>query len=468
MENEGKKADESDESDDSIVSANGGGHEVGSGGDEADRSDRTDDEKKSGGKGQLEKSRMVAKRKVSPNPEYVGRRDPKKKRLVEKENESVEVEKEETSNIDADGENNGARPPVEKTKVAADGKKGSAGEDEEESDEENEYLSGNGHNEKCLLELMDIEKAVCNVPRCNFHARPSNIRCCMYDGKKNCTNHICITCLEERDRACGDHAMLENFRNFACAGCFDNLAVYADDPEFSPPKILCKEGLRFLDVFDAGPTFNVPECRISKHEGAAIVNFVGKEVRKIIRKEVKEGLKGLSIDGKTEAGVIEPEARIPEETTNYSSILDPKIEIPVLRFCTYLLNKCALPTYMPNYKDNRTKKTENSFNSNFLGLLIVNHMNGKPWVSRKMFDDEDTVIKFVGYESFIERSKPELYQRITNGKAIWYSSLNTFCVNTKHNAKVGRWNQDSSTKAGLFQKHYDILLKIGFPFVEEV
>ena len=140
------------------------------------------------------------------------------------------------------------------------------------------------------------------------------------------------------------------------------------------------------------------------------------------------------------------------------------IEYPIKKYCTYLLNKCSLPAYMPNYKDNRRKKTEHSFNSNFLGLLIVIHMIEQPWVTKKMFNDPNTVARFHAYERVIRNGEPNLYQQITNGKPIRCMSLNNFCVNTRHNAKVGLWDQESSSKAGLFKKHHDILSKIGFPF----
>ena len=77
---------------------------------------------------------------------------------------------------------------------------------------------------------------------------------------------------------------------------------------------------------------------------------------------------------------------VENDNENYLEILDPMIEYPIKKYCTYLLNKCSLPAYMPNYKDN-----------NFLGLLIVNHMIKQPWVAKKMFNDPNTVARFHAY-----------------------------------------------------------------------
>ena len=92
-------------------------------------------------------------------------------------------------------------------------------------------------------------------------------------------------------------------------------------------------------------------------------------------------------------------------------------------------------------------------------------MNDQPWVKRKYFDGEEMVQRFLRYESAIQQHKPSLYQSITNGKSIRNNSLNIFCVNKRHIQKVGTWDQDSSSKHGLFQKHNDILSSIEFPFV---
>ena len=145
----------------------------------------------------------------------------------------------------------------------------------------------------------------------------------------------------------------------------------------------------------------------------------------------------------------------------YSTQKNP---FPIVKYCSYLLNKCSLPQFMPNYKDTRNKKTQYSFNSNFLGLLIVEFMTDQPWVPKNLFSDPNTCARFNAFERAIKEGKPKLYQQITNGKPIRFTSLNNFCVNTRHKAGVALWNQESSSKAGLYQKHYDILDKIGFPF----
>ena len=59
-----------------------------------------------------------------------------------------------------------------------------------------------------------------------------------------------------------------------------------------------------------------------------------------------------------------------------------------------------------------------------------------------------------------------MYNQMTKGKAIRYDRINQFCINSKYNASLGTWNQESTAKVGMYRKHKDLLEKIDFTFAD--
>ena len=267
------------------------------------------------------------------------------------------------------------------------------------------------------------------------------------------------------------------YRDLVCGSCFIEIAKRHDENGYLPH-------IRFEDVMSdtdqihmmrLGRGIDIPTLLPNGGSVEQVATLLSNRIEKVIKKSISSQLSAIKNSASkpppqpphpTSSFKNNVQSTQPSATVDHITILDPKNELPVKRFCTHLVNKCCLPTFMPNYEGNRTKKSENSFNSNFLGLLIVYHMNGQAWVSKRGFDDEDEVGLFRGYERCIAKFEPNLYQQVTNGKEIRIKSLNAFCINTKHSAKIGTWDHDSSAKTGLFKKHYLILKRIGFPFDE--
>lgn len=314
-----------------------------------------------------------------------------------------------------------------------------------------------------------MENLTIHVDVCPYHGRASSTKCLVASIKngRQCGNAICLTCIDERAYFCRISPKLKPYHNYACAGCFDHIMDTFDARKFLPPIMNEEEDMEVKNMSESelGRLIDVPLPHQRKKEGKELSKMLAKEIKKSMADQFKKLSNELF--GKMPSSVLSQKPT-PEEARNddeiYLQILDPKIEYPIKKYCSYVLNKCSLPAYMPNYKDNRRKKTEYSFNSNFLGLLIVNHMNNQPWVPKKTFTDPNMAARFIAYERVIQHGEPSLYKQITNGKPIRFISLNNFCVNTRHSAKVGLWDQESSSKAGLYTKHYEILNKIGFPF----
>ena len=65
-------------------------------------------------------------------------------------------------------------------------------------------------------------------------------------------------------------------------------------------------------------------------------------------------------------------------------------------------------------------------------------------------------------------NEPELWQMMKKGKPINYSGLNAFRKNLEHKHKeFGTWNAKSSSKSGIYERHFNLLERTGFNFSEE-
>ena len=117
---------------------------------------------------------------------------------------------------------------------------------------------------------------------------------------------------------------------------------------------------------------------------------------------VMEGMKGPP---KVDKGEESDGSCSGDEDNDYSSILDYPINATfcIKKACTTVLNKCQLPAYMPNMKAVMRKgKSDKSFNSNVLGLLIWLHMNDAIWVKTTSLDPDkngENVEDFIGTSS---------------------------------------------------------------------
>ena len=143
-----------------------------------------------------------------------------------------------------------------------------------------------------------------------------------------------------------------------------------------------------------------------------------------------------------------------------------------MQVCESALNKCKLPAYMPNLKGStRVGKTDSTWHRNFLGLLIWKHMTGEMWVKTTSLDPDKSgqnVVEFEGFENHLRLQDPKLMKQMIGNVRINYSGLESFCTNTKHlHRKEGTWNAKSTSKNGLFEPHYKLMRRCGFPFVEE-
>ena len=73
------------------------------------------------------------------------------------------------------------------------------------------------------------------------------------------------------------------------------------------------------------------------------------------------------------------------------------------------------------------------------------------------------VAVFLSYEEYVKMNEPELWQMMTKGKPVKYSSLNSFCINLKHKHKeFGTWNAKSSSKSGIYERRLNLLERMGF------
>ena len=391
--------------------------------------------------------------------------------MVEEEEDNDEEEEEEEGSDEEEEEEEGSdEEEEEEGEEAVDNDEDN---DEEGNDKKNQTLALTGRrNSWCIAKVTLVENLRIQVPACPYHGRASSTKCVVASNKNRqlCGNAICLTCIDERAYFCKVNPRLQPYHNYTCMGCFDNIRGTYDLRKFLPPIIAEEEGedmeVDKMTDTELGRIIDVPLPRTRKNEGKELSTMLAKDLKKGIAEEFKKLSKKLL----STKSSVESEKPSPEEAGDddeiYRKILDPSISYPIKKYCTYLLNKCSLPQYMPNYKEKRNKKSEYSFNSNFLGLLIVNHMNDNFWVPKKLFSDPNFAARFMAYERIIMHGEPTLYRQITNGKPIRHMSLNNFCVNVKHNAKVCLWDQESSSKAGLFKKHHDILNKIGFPFAD--
>ena len=130
---------------------------------------------------------------------------------------------------------------------------------------------------------------------------------------------------------------------------------------------------------------------------------------------------------------------------DYSEILDPNCsDVELKAYCQYVLNRCALPTYMKKIPLGCTDKITISFANNVHGLVIWKHMHGIAWTRNTSLNAEKNpkdVADFLSYEEYVKMNEPESWQIMTKGKPIDYSGLNAFRTNLKHNHKdFGTWN----------------------------
>ena len=95
--------------------------------------------------------------------------------------------------------------------------------------------------------------------------------------------------------------------------------------------------------------------------------------------------------------------------------------------------KYLIPTKLPNMKTSvRVGQANRSFVTNYFGLMVWRHMNGKSWVKQTDLDpdtDKNNYNQFNSHVSAILESCPDVKQYIRNDVSI--NVLKSFCHNTK-------------------------------------
>ena len=157
---------------------------------------------------------------------------------------------------------------------------------------------------------------------------------------------------------------------------------------------------------------------------------------------------------------------------DYSDILYlDRSDVELKVYCQCVLNRCALPTYMPNFPLSRTGKTA-PFTNNVIGLIIWKYIHGIVWVQYTSLNIENNpkdVANFLSYEEYVKMNEPELWHMTTKGKPINYSGLNAFCTNLKHKHKeFGTWNAKSISKYGIYERYSNLLERLGFNFSDNM
>ena len=98
-------------------------------------------------------------------------------------------------------------------------------------------------------------------------------------------------------------------------------------------------------------------------------------------------------------------------------------------------------------------------------------MNDIAWMKNTSLNikkNTKDVADFLSYEEYVKMNEPKLWQMMTKGKPVNYSGLNTFCTHLKHKYKdFGTWNTKLSSKSRIYERHFNLLERIGFNFSEE-
>jgi hypothetical protein len=323
---------------------------------------------------------------------------------------------------------------------------------------------------------------VINLFSCKFHQRPTSTVCCMEKPEKPgyvCAAAICLGFLDERRESYG---LGDYTTDVSTMLCRDHFTQYINRDENEPPI-----GVTFRGDVTALEKYMVDRLKMSCVPKPCYVeqklDLLSKKIDLLTDKVKDAGslkaCNNVKVKGKKGQAEVDKGSGGEESGGNsgsdsdeddYSSILDLKrAEFDIVKACATVLNKCQLPAYMPNLKGiPRNGKSDKSFNSNVLGLLIWRHMCGVFWVKTTSLHPEKgshRIEELEGFEQYLWDNQAELMSQMTGNVRIKASSLNSFCTNTKHSySKHGLWNAQSSRREGVFEPHYNFMVKFSFPF----
>ena len=102
-----------------------------------------------------------------------------------------------------------------------------------------------------------------------------------------------------------------------------------------------------MNEVELGQIEDMP-IQISKKSANVIVKDLKRSVEKSISDQFAKSIKKALTQMKTFIPSPHVWNEDPSEVTDpdegYMTILDPKIDFPIKKYCTHLLNKCSLPT----------------------------------------------------------------------------------------------------------------------------
>ena len=127
-----------------------------------------------------------------------------------------------------------------------------------------------------------------------------------------------------------------------------------------------------------------------------------------------------------------------------------------------------LPETMVNFKGTiRNGKGNCTFLHNYFGLTLWQYISGKCWVKHNQLNIHANQWDCNRLNSLCDRflyAEPDLGRKLLGSlRNVDTNKLTSFCSTTRNKHKVhGTYDSESDSKDGIYEKHYELLSKIGF------